>query len=238
MSQSTESLRHDVARACRILVQLGLDSGPFGNVSVRIPGTQESWQNPGGVTFDRVRIEDIIRVDGEGRVLEGRHPTHPGEFIHREIYRLRPDAAAIVHTHSADTVAISLLGCPIEPFTQLGASLHGDQGVYLGFNGPVRDSGEGRSIAESLGPHAIVIAKNHGLFAVGATLKAAFWDMIVADMAAKVHRDAISLGLRKADVLPDATLRKSRREVRELQCDSMWENYTANLWEEHPELFR
>jgi len=238
MNASIETLRADVARVCHMLVGLGLDSGPFGNVSVRIPGRGEYWQNPCGITFDRLAAEDVIRVDTDGRVIEGRHAAHPGEFIHREIYRRRPDVGAIVHTHSHDTATLSLLGVPIEPFTQLGASLHGDQGVYLGFNGPVRDSNEGAAIAEALGERAIVIAKNHGLFAAGPNLREALWDFVVADMAAKQHLSAWQLDLRKAEPLPPAVLEKSRREVRKAQADAMWINYLDRLREECPGLFR
>ena len=171
-------------------------------MSIRIPGRDESWQNPVGVNFDQLRVEDVLRVDVEGKVLEGSRKAHPGEFIHRQIYAARPDVGAIVHTHSHSTVMLSLLGCEIEPFTQLGASLNGDQGLYLGFNGTVRDSDEGRAIARALGSKSIVIAKNHGLFAAAPTIKAAFWDMVVADWAARVHLDALKLGLKKADPLP------------------------------------
>lgn len=235
---STDTLRADVARVCHMLVQLGLDSGPFGNVSARIPGREEYWQNPSGITFDRVTAEDIIRVDTKGKVIEGNHAAHPGEFIHREIYRRRPDVGAIVHTHSDNTATLSLLGVAIEPFTQLGASLHGDQGVYLGFNGPVRDSNEGAAIAEALDTKAIVIAKNHGLFAAGVNLREALWDFVIADMAAKQHLAARQLGLRQADPLPEAVLTKSRREVRKAQADAMWINYLDRLREERPTLFR
>jgi L-ribulose-5-phosphate 4-epimerase len=227
-SISTPS-RIDVVRACRILVAQGLDSGPFGNISIRIPGrADEFWQNPAGIHFDRLTEDDILRVDIHGRVLDGRHRPHPGEFIHREIYRLRPDVGAIVHTHSHSTVMLSLLGCEIEPFTQLGAALHGDQGIYSGFTGPVRDSNEGHAIAHALGDKSIVIAKNHGLFAAGPTIQAALWDMVVADWASRIHLDALKLGLRKAEPLSEAALAKSRREVRVLQCEAAWENLEKN----------
>jgi L-fuculose-phosphate aldolase len=221
---SAERLRRDLVTACHILVRSNMDSGPFGNVSIRIPGTEQYWQNPVGVYFGRLTVDDVIRVDRDGEVLEGKHRAHPGEFIHREIYRRRPDVGAIVHTHSPDTVMLSLLGCEIEPFTQLGASLVGDQGIYRGFTGPVRSSEEGSAIAEALGGRRIVIAKNHGLFAAGPNVRAALWDMIVADMASRIHLRALDAGIRKAENLPPEYVEKSRREVRDLQYEAAWEN--------------
>lgn len=226
---SHSSIPANIITACQILVDQKLDSGPFGNVSIRIPGTQEFWVNPNGITFDQLQLEDIIRMDIEGNILEGKYEPHPGAFIHREIYRLRDDVTAIVHTHSQNTVAISLLGCEIEPFTQLGAAIFADQGIYQGFTGPVRTSDEGSAIARALAQKSIVIAKNHGLFTVGKSIQAALWDMIIADNAAKIHLTARQLGLHHADQLPQEYLQKSRLEVRDKQNLPMWESYLKRI---------
>jgi L-ribulose-5-phosphate 4-epimerase len=228
-TQPVNRLRNDVALACKIIVALKLDSGPFGNISIRIPGTNQFWVNPTGMTFDQITHHDIVKIDTDGNLLEGQLEPHPGAFIHREIYRLRDDVEAIVHTHSENTVAISLLGCHIEPFTQLGAAIFDDQGLYLGFTGPVRTSDEGEEIAKALDQKSIVIAKNHGLFAVGKTIQAALWDMVVADSAAKIHLTAKQLGLHKADAMSAEYLQKSRVEVREKQNEFMWASYVGKM---------
>lgn len=229
--------RYFVFLACRIIVDLKLDSGPFGNISMRIPQTDEYWINPEGITFDQIEPHDILRVNLQGKVLEGKHKQHPGEFIHREIYRLRSDVRAIVHTHSKNTVLHSLLGCEIEPFTQLGASLHGDQGIYHGFTGPVRDSNEGLAIAQALQDKSIVIAKNHGLFAVGTSMEAAVWDMAVADMAAHIQLSAKKMGLHTAEKLSREFMEKSKIEVRQKQCYAMWKSYLNKFFNTYPEYF-
>ncbi len=229
LSNKHYRLRNEAVLACKIIVDQKLDSGPFGNVSVRIPHTNEFWVNPQGITFDQLTPDDMLRVDTSGKILEGRHTMHPGEFIHREIYRLRDDVNAIVHTHSENTSAHSLLGCEIEPYTQLGASIYGDQGLYLGFTGPVRTSSEGTAIAEALGKKSIVIAKNHGLFAAAPTIQAALWDMIVADWASKIHITALQLGLKQADKLSPEFMQKSRVEVRDKQHQFMWQSYLKKI---------
>jgi L-ribulose-5-phosphate 4-epimerase len=221
--------RQELSQACRIIVALALDSGPFGNISIRIPGTNQFWVNPTGLTFDQITPDDILRADIHGNILEGQREAHPGTFIHREIYRLRDDVHAIVHTHSESTALHSLLGTPIEPYTQLGASFYGDQGIYAGFTGPVRTTDEGHAIACALGSKAIVIAKNHGLFAASHSIQSALWDFVVADMAAKAHLTARQLGLPSADLLPEEYFIKSRVEVRDRQYQFMWDSYINML---------
>ena len=226
-----------VLLACKMIVDQKLDSGPFGNISVRISGTDQFWVNPAGITFDQLELKDIVRIDIQGNVLEGKHEAHPGAFIHREIYRLRREVHAIVHTHSENTVAMSLLGCEIEPFTQLGAAIYGDQGIYEGFTGPGRTSDEGAEIAKALGNKSIVIAKNHGLFSVGSTMQSALWDLIISDAASKIHLTAKQLGLQKANKLSEEFMQKSRVEVREKQNEFMWLSFLKNMANKHSELF-
>ena len=225
----SHQLRTDVLLACKIIVNQKLDSGPFGNISIRIPGTTTFWVNPEGLTFDQLNTTDILCVDINGNRLIGKHNAHPGTFIHREIYRLRPDVNAIVHTHSENTVLMSLLGCEIEPFTQLGAAIYDDQGIYHGFTGPVRTTDEGAAIATALSNKSIVIAKNHGLFAANQTIQAALWDMVIADIAAKIHLEAKKLGLHSADKLSAEYMQKSKIEVRHKQCEFMWNSYLQKI---------
>lgn len=222
-------LKHDLVLASHILVAQKLDSGPFGNISVRIPGTAEFLINPCGVTFNQIKSNDILRIDLNGNILEGNKPAHPGEIIHRAIYQLRPDVSAIVHSHSINTVMQSLLGIKIEPYTQLGASIHNDQGIYSGFTGPVRSTQEGYAIAEALENYSIVIAKNHGLFTTSKSLPAALWDFIVCEQAAMVHLQAIQLGFKQAELISDEYLQKSKEEVRHKQFHFMWKNFVNSL---------
>jgi len=233
MSDILTTQQRDIALACHIMVANKLDSGPFGNISIRDPNRDAFWINPTGLIFNQITPNDILLIDMNGKVLEGRSEPHPGEFIHREIYRYRSDLCAIVHTHSDNTVMQSLLNSVIEPYTQLGASLYGDQGLYSGFTGPVRTSDEGAAIAEALKSYSIVIAKNHGLFATAASIQAAVWDMVIADIAAKIHVNARQMGLPPAELLSKEYMQKSRLEVRDRQCEFMWHAFVAGLQRQH-----
>lgn len=225
----SHQIREAIKLTCRIIVKQKLDSGPFGNISIREPNTDTFWVNCSGVTFEHITEKDIVRMDLHGNVLDGELDPHPGEFIHREIYRRRPDIQAIVHTHSENTVALSLLGCKIEPFTQLGAAFYEDQGIYHGFTGPVRTSDEGAEIAKALGQNSLLVAKNHGVFATGSSIQAALWDMIIADAAAKIHLTARQHGIHAAEKISDEFMQKSKIEVRHKQNEFMWESFVKSL---------
>jgi len=227
MQPHIEQATDELLKCCQILVQHKLDSCPFGNVSIRIAKTEMYVQNPVGIHFKNLTKADVLVVNADGKVVSGKHQPHPGEFIHREIYRIRPDVNAIVHTHSHTTVILSLLQCFIEPLTQIGASFHNDQALYAGFTGPVRTSDEGKEMAHRLGDKSLLIAKNHGVFAAGQNIQSACWDFVLADQAARIHLDAAALGIHKADILTDEFLLKSKKEVRDLQCEAFWKQNTS-----------
>jgi len=222
-------LKQALVTACKILVTQRLDSGPFGNVSMRIPGTQQFLINPEGVTFTNITIQDISFVNDNNYDDAISKKPHPGFFIHGAIYQRRQDINAIVHTHSMSTVLISLLGKTILPYTQIGAAMANDQGIYHGFTGPVRDFEEGMAIADALDQNSYVVAKNHGIFATGKSIQAALWDMIIADQAAEIHCQALKMGINASENLPLKYKQKSRLEVRDLQAEQMWHNFISNL---------
>src|SRR5499427_291121 len=96
---SDEQRIADLVVASRILVQEGvLDS--FGHVTVR------SLNNPNHYFMPR---EDIVELDLDSVPIDAHAPRTNGErFIHGEIYRVRPDVGAIVHSHSPAVIPFSI----------------------------------------------------------------------------------------------------------------------------------
>lgn len=240
--KSKESLKlaNDLVLCARILVLNGLDSGPFGNVSVRIPGTNNYWINSNGIPFPSLSTKDLVFASINNNEESSIEDTqmHPGDCIHQQIYLQRPDVMSVVHTHSHSTVMLSTLGVPIEPFTQVGASFYNDQGIYKQFNGPVRDYEEGYQIARSLAGNSIVIAERHGIFATASSLSAALWNMMLADWAAREHLHAIQLGIPKAQNLDLQIIKKCRTEVRDKMHSAIWRGEVGRLKELSPQLFK
>ena len=65
-------LKHRLALAFRIFAQRGFAEGVAGHITVRDPVDPTSfWVNPFGMHFSLIRDEDLIRVDHEGKVVDG-----------------------------------------------------------------------------------------------------------------------------------------------------------------------
>ncbi|MEU7580767.1 class II aldolase/adducin family protein [Streptomyces sp. NPDC041068] len=100
-----QAWRELVDAACRT-VKDGLVVGTSGNVSVRVGDT--ILVTPSGVPYDRLRPEDVVGVDIEGRRTIGELSPTSELPMHLAIYRAT-DAGAVVHTHAVHATAVSML---------------------------------------------------------------------------------------------------------------------------------
>ena len=72
--------------------------------------------SPSGMDYFRTEPEDVVVLDLEGRVVEGRRVPSSEVDMHRVLYAGREDVGAVVHTHStcATTLACLHEGLPPE----------------------------------------------------------------------------------------------------------------------------
>ena len=233
-----DQMRLDIACACRILANEGLDDGLAGHISLRIPGTEEFWVTPWGLYFDEMTAADIVRIDAAGKVLEGKHPVNFAVIIHLAIHEARHDAGAIVHTHPPHTTALSTLGREIEPFDQIGTFIFEDQAVYPEFTGSVYTMEAARPVAAALGAKRVAILKNHGLITVGPNLMAALGDTLITERAARVQVMATQAGARSADTIPAEVARQTKQaNIRPSLYEDIWRALVRRLHKSDPDLF-
>ena len=99
--------REAVAAAGREMCAAGLAVGTWGNISCRLP--RENWLaiTPSGMDYRSIAPEDIVILDLEGNVVDGRRKPSTEHPLHRAIYAARPDVGAVVHTHSVYATAMA-----------------------------------------------------------------------------------------------------------------------------------
>ena len=167
-----------LALAFRIFGRFGFDEGVAGHITARDPGDPETfWVNPFGLSFKMITVDDLIRVDHHGTVVEGDWPVNQAAFaIHSSIHSARPDVVAAAHSHSRYGRAFSTLGRRLEPLTQDSCIFYGDHALFDDYTGPVNDPEEGKRLAHELGGQKAIILKNHGILTVGHTIEeTVFW---------------------------------------------------------------
>ena len=107
----------------------GLNRGTAGNVSARCPEqTGQFLITPTGMDYAGLQADDIVpmSLQGEGQVLARakRKPSSEWRF-HRDIYRARPEFAAIIHAHSPFATALACMELKIPAFHYMIARFGG-----------------------------------------------------------------------------------------------------------------
>jgi ribulose-5-phosphate 4-epimerase/fuculose-1-phosphate aldolase len=194
-----ELLREDLVAANHILVRRGvLDA--FGHVSARLaPGAEQFLLSrnlaPGSVTVDDLLVHDL-----DGNTDDGRSP-YLERFIHAEIYRLRPDVCAIVHSHSPSVIPFGLSDVAMRPVLHMAGFLPDVTPIY-----EISDHGGdstdllitsrdlGASLASVLGEGSVALMRGHGSVAAGASVPEAVYRAVYTEVNAQVQLQAVGLG--------------------------------------------
>ncbi len=191
----------DLVAANRILAQNGvLDS--FGHVSVRDPRDASRYLQMQAIAPRDVSLSDLITFDLDSNALNANgRPTYRERFIHGQIYKLRPDVNAVVHSHSPTIIPFSVTEKPLR------AIFH--NGHFLGQGTPVWEirnvvgaknnmlvlSNElGKSLAETLGKGSVVLMRGHGNAVAGPDLKTTVFRAIYTEVNARLQMQAVILG--------------------------------------------
>jgi len=179
--------------AARILAAAGHSSGLAGQLTQRLPdGTFRSL--PLGVGFDEAQPGHLLRVDENLKVVEGKGIPNPAVRFHVWVYRQRPDALAIVHTHPPKASALAMIGRPLIAAHMDTACLYEDCAYLPEWPGvPVADE-EGRIISAALGDKRSILLAHHGILTVGRDIAEATYLAVAMEVAAGLQLDAEAAG--------------------------------------------
>lgn len=162
-------MREQVIRTCLAMSETGLNTGKSGNVSVR--NEKGFLISASGVAYDAMKPSDVVQMDLEGGYFGSVLPSSEWR-MHMDIFRARPEAGAIVHTHAAHATAISCLREDVPAFHYMigvtgGATLR--CAPYASFGTAELSDGMLQAIE---GRNACLLA-NHGMICFAQTLDAA-----------------------------------------------------------------
>ncbi|MCU0455427.1 MAG: L-ribulose-5-phosphate 4-epimerase [Bacteroidales bacterium] len=109
-------LKLDVFRANLDLVTEGLVIHTWGNVSGRDRESGLIVIKPSGLSYKEMKPEDMVVIDPEGRVVEGKLKPSTDTPTHLFLYKSFPSVGGVVHTHSTYAVVWAQAGRDIPPF--------------------------------------------------------------------------------------------------------------------------
>jgi L-fuculose-phosphate aldolase len=166
-----------------------------GHISVRHPDQPNRFfMKPHSVGFDEITLDNILLIGLDGEVIEGTARRHSEVYIHSEIFRARVDVNSVIHSHPASVVALSATGRPMRPLSQPSALFVDALPVYDGSIDLIRTAEMGRDVAAALGAHRVVLMKNHGIAATGASVEEAVVTALMLEEAATIQLLAEAAG--------------------------------------------
>ena len=183
------ALRREVCALHEQLTRYQLVVWTAGNVSARVPGQDLLVIKPSGVSYDELTPENMVVCDLDGRVVEGEHAPSSDTEAQAYVYREMPQVGGVVHTHSTYATAWAARGEPVPCVLTMGADEFGGE-IPIGPFAIIGDDSIGRGIVETLreSRSPAVLMRNHGVFTIGATAKAAVKAAVMCeDVARTVH---------------------------------------------------
>ena len=188
--------RVDLAACYRLCDRYGMSDMIYTHITARVPGAPDQFLiNPNGMLFSEITASSLLKVNIEGEILyrpDTPYGLHPAGFtIHSSIYRARPDAQAVMHTHTVAGMAVSALKCGLLPLTQTATRFYG-RIAYHEFRGPERDPSEREALAKSIGAQNYCILRNHGLLTIGESVAEAFIAMWGMERACQAQLQAMA----------------------------------------------
>ena len=189
-----ENLKERVFRANIALVKHGLVVLTWGNVSARDAETGYVVIKPSRVPYDTMQPEDMVVVDMEGSVIEGKLNPSSDLPTHLYLYRQYPSLGGIVHTHSSYSTAFAQSGRGITAYgTTHADAFYGDVPCTRALTTEEIENNyewnTGKVISEYVcAPEAIpaILVKNHGVFTWGVSPEKAVEYAVTLEEVAKM----------------------------------------------------
>ena len=193
-----EELKRQVYEANMLLPKYGLVTFTWGNVSAIDRESGLFVIKPSGVDYDKLSPEDMVVVDLEGNVVEGKYRPSSDTPTHLVLYKRFPQIGGIVHPHSPFATSWAQAGRGIPCYGTTHADyLYGEIPCIRNLTPQEIDEGyeenTGIVIADEferlgLDPVAMpgALCKNHGLFTWGKDAHEAVHNAVVVEEVAKM----------------------------------------------------
>jgi L-fuculose-phosphate aldolase len=176
------SVRDELVQYGVKIARAGLVAGAGGNISAREGET--IWMKPSGYAMDDMTPDDLCGLDlRTGQQTLGKNRPTSEVNMHLAIYRVRPDAMAVFHTHSAWASGVVSAGVELRAMFAEFVNDLGRTGTVPYVTPTTQRLAD--AMAEKARTCDTIFMVNHGVLAVGANAKQAYYRVAVVEDAAK-----------------------------------------------------
>ena len=189
-----ERLRQDVWEANMSLSENNLVVGTTGNVSGLDKDSNLVIIKPSGVKYSKLRPEDLVVLDLEGKVIEGKLKPSVDTPHHLYLYRNMKGIRGVVHAHSPYATIFAMLERSIPVYNTTQADIFGREIPCVPYVDNKADH-IGKAILKDYkkGCPAILLGR-HGVFTFAETPAKAVYAAVMLEFVAMTTKGALELG--------------------------------------------
>lgn len=187
---SEAALRDEIVATMRAMEAKGLNRGTSGNVSAR--WSDGMLVTPTGIVPDALTPGSIVYVDADGAATGDYRPSSEWR-MHKGIYDRRPDAQAVVHCHARHATILACAGRELPPIHYM-VLVSGGASVRVAPYATFGSDELARGVVETLDGRRACMMANHGLIALGATLRQALAITDEVEEQAAVYLGTLAIG--------------------------------------------
>lgn len=205
-------LRNQIVDAGMEALSRGIVHGTAGNFSLRDRESGLIAISPSGIPYPRTTPGDIVVVDDDANVIDGRRKPSSETPMHTMIMKAHPNIRAIVHTHAHYSTVVGTIRDVLPPILTEVCCVVGER-VPVTRYGLTAMPDIGQSVLEVMDAETrAVLMRNHGLIAFGDDLDEAMGITEIVEEAAKVYIHALAANGGREPAMVPADLIPGMRE--------------------------
>ncbi|MCK4480201.1 MAG: class II aldolase/adducin family protein [Candidatus Lokiarchaeota archaeon] len=199
------NLKKEIVDLCKQLLKEGHVIGSAGNVSVRMWKDEKEFVliTPSNVQYYEMAPEDILTIDMEGKVIEGKRNPSVEKKMHLSIYKEREDVNAIIHAHSIYSTVLSALDMVIPPIFEEFVPYIGGEVLCANY-GEAGSEELADGVLSALEERNAVLLANHGNLCCGSHLDGAYTVLKYLERGAKIYY--LAKLVKEPNLLPEDTI--------------------------------
>ncbi len=192
MTENLDILKNELLGIGKRIYDRGYVASNDGNISVRLD-ENSLLITPTGVSKGFMQPEDLIILDMNGHIFEGKKKPSSESKMHIQIYKIRPDVQCVCHAHPPYATGFAVAGITLKKMLLPEAVLVLGTIPLVEYGTPGTDELL-RSLSKYILDYDAFLLANHGALTVGDSLLNTYHKMETLEHAAKIEFIARQLG--------------------------------------------
>ena len=163
-----------------------------GNISVRLDD-QTILATPTTLCKGLLTTDQIVKLDLDGKVLDGEYQPSSEIKMHLAAYRTRPDVLAVVHAHPPISTGFAVAGIPLDQLILAEMVVNFGAIPLAPYYSP-STAELAQSVADKVRCHDAVLMANHGVMTIGPDVYTAYHRLEMVEQFASISLVAHLLG--------------------------------------------